>query len=90
MKTRSENETSANRDDIAKLAWQIWEREGRQTGRDLEHWLQAEREVLGRKNQASPTRSSPATAVAAPSRGAKKPIRLPDSTTKTVYNPVRL
>jgi hypothetical protein len=29
-------------DQIARCAYDIWEREGRPCGRDLEHWLQAE------------------------------------------------
>ena len=90
MRTINESETPATRDEVARLARQIWEREGRQAGRDLEYWLQAEREVLDRRKPASPARPSPATAVAAPSRGAKKPIRLPDSTTKTAFNRVSL
>ena len=30
---------------IAQLAKQIWEQEGRQTGRDLDYWLRAEQEL---------------------------------------------
>ena len=30
---------------IAKRAWEIWQREGCPEGRDLEHWLQAEKEL---------------------------------------------
>ncbi len=30
---------------IAHLAQQIWEQEGRQAGRDLDYWLQAEQEL---------------------------------------------
>ena len=85
MRTKSESETPANRAEIARLAQQIWEREGRQAGRDLEYWLQAERELLGRRNLTSPTRPKPATASTFPSQGTRKPIRLPDSTTKPVY-----
>ena len=85
MRTKSESETPANRAEIARLAQQIWEREGRQAGRDLEYWLQAERELLGRRNLTSPTRPRPRTAVTVPSQGERKPIRLPDSTTKPVY-----
>ena len=32
-------------DEIAERAYQIFEREGRMDGRDMEHWLQAEREL---------------------------------------------
>jgi hypothetical protein len=33
--------------DIAKRAYQIWEREDRPHGRDQDHWHTAEREILG-------------------------------------------
>ena len=32
-------------EDISKRAREIWEREGRPEGRDMEHWLQAEAEL---------------------------------------------
>ena len=32
-------------EEIAERAYQIFEREGRTDGRDMEHWLQAEREL---------------------------------------------
>lgn len=35
-------------EEIAKLAYEIFEREGRVHGRDLDHWLQAERIVMAR------------------------------------------
>lgn len=34
-----------DREKISFRAFQIWEAEGRPTGRDLEHWLQAEIEL---------------------------------------------
>lgn len=33
-------------DKIRRRAYEIWEREGRPSGRQHEHWAQAEREVL--------------------------------------------
>lgn len=33
---------SPSKDDIQKLAYEYWEKEGRPTGRDLQHWLLAE------------------------------------------------
>jgi hypothetical protein len=32
-------------EDIAKRAREIWEKEGRPEGRDMEHWLQAETDL---------------------------------------------
>jgi hypothetical protein len=34
-------------DEIARRAEDIWNRSGRPSGRDVEFWLQAERELLG-------------------------------------------
>lgn len=39
-------------EEISQRARQIWEREGRPEGRDVEHWLQAEEE-LRRESQGS-------------------------------------
>ena len=36
---------TASYDDIARRAFEIWERNGRPEGRDQEHWDQAEKEV---------------------------------------------
>jgi hypothetical protein len=33
-------------DPIAKRAYEIWEQEGRPEGRALDHWMQAERELM--------------------------------------------
>ena len=34
---------------IAELAYQLYEKRGRQPGRELEDWLEAERRVLGNR-----------------------------------------
>ncbi|NLF25357.1 MAG: DUF2934 domain-containing protein [Deltaproteobacteria bacterium] len=34
-------------DEIAKRAWEIWNRKGRRPGGELENWLEAERELRG-------------------------------------------
>ncbi len=36
---------TAENDAISKLAYEYWEGEGRPHGRDVEHWLRAERSV---------------------------------------------
>jgi hypothetical protein len=43
-------------DEVAQRAYQIFEREGRMDGRDMEHWLQAERELRSERER---TGSSP-------------------------------
>lgn len=46
--------SSANEQEIAKRAYAIWEREGRPHGRNVEHWLTAERELnAGMSREAS-------------------------------------
>ena len=85
MEPTIEDRPPLEHDQIARTARRIWEQEGRQTGRDLQNWLRAERELLGRRNQASPSRPSPATAVPVPSQGTRKPIRLPNSTQTPVH-----
>ncbi len=42
--------TPANaEEEIRRRAYEMYEQEGRQHGRDREHWLRAEAEVLGRR-----------------------------------------
>ncbi|MBN2493813.1 MAG: DUF2934 domain-containing protein [Deltaproteobacteria bacterium] len=36
---------AADHDRIARRAYEIWQREGRPDGQDMDHWLQAEREL---------------------------------------------
>jgi hypothetical protein len=85
MKTKNENDTTANHDDIARLAQQIWEREGRQSGRDLEYWLRAECQMLSNSPRAGNLPQKPSTKGMAPSQGARKAIRLPESVSQLVY-----
>lgn len=42
-------------DEISKRAREIWEREGRPEGRDMEHWLQAEAELREKSIKRQPT-----------------------------------
>ncbi len=39
---------SVRHDQIRQRAYQIWEESGRPEGHEMDHWLEAEREVLGR------------------------------------------
>jgi hypothetical protein len=41
-------------DQLRSRAYQIWEREGRPQGRDLEHWLEAERELEAEERKPRP------------------------------------
>ena len=46
MLPRTQTEEVPTREEIALRAYQIWEKEGRPPGRDEEHWLLAERELM--------------------------------------------
>jgi hypothetical protein len=47
--TRSSSEfrETVSHEEIARRAHEIWEQEGCPEGREQEHWLQAERQLLG-------------------------------------------
>lgn len=46
METAMEQKPALNHDEIAKVARELWQKEGCQNGRDLEYWLQAEQQLL--------------------------------------------
>lgn len=41
-------QTTASREEVAKLAHRFWAERGRQHGRDAEDWFRAEQELLGK------------------------------------------
>jgi hypothetical protein len=54
--TRTVAATSTGRQDelqdrVRQRAYELWEREGRPAGREYDHWLQAEREVVTTRRQ---------------------------------------
>jgi hypothetical protein len=61
MKTTTEHQTHVGHDEIAQRAREIWEREGRQSGRDLEYWLRAERELNERQSRTRTSASASAS-----------------------------
>ena len=79
MKMTSQNGRRIGHSEIAALAKQLWEREGRRAGRDLEYWLRAERQLHSAGGGASeaPVRGTAETV--ATSAGTSRTIRLPDS-----------
>ena len=60
MKSTSKSIPQAGHEQIAQLAKEIWEREGRQSGRDLDYWLQAEHELLAGSERTGPGPDKPA------------------------------
>jgi len=47
----------SNADEIARVAYQLWEQQGRPAGKDLEFWLRAEQQ-LGASRQAQPSNAA--------------------------------
>ncbi|HUO97331.1 MAG TPA: DUF2934 domain-containing protein [Rhizomicrobium sp.] len=82
MKEKPAKQLSENvRREIEVRAYLIWESEGRPHGREREHWLRAEAEVLGRP----PAKKAPA----AKANGAAKSVVAAKSkrTTKSASKP---
>jgi hypothetical protein len=52
-------------DEIAARAYEIYEREGRTDGRDMDHWLRAERELREERERENP--AAPGAAITAAS-----------------------
>jgi hypothetical protein len=44
----------SNYDEIAKLAYELWEKAGKPEGEETTHWLQAENEVMRRQDSKDP------------------------------------
>jgi hypothetical protein len=76
--------TEAIRERTAQLAYAIWEREGCPHGRDREHWMMAEAELMGAAEApaaeaaagATETASKPAARPAAKPRAAQAEAQL--------------
>jgi DUF2934 family protein len=51
QRLRTRLEARRSKQKIRLRAWEIWERNGRPAGRDLEFWLQAESEISARERQ---------------------------------------
>lgn len=60
---------------VRERAYLIWEREGRPSGRDHEHWTMAEREI--RAEEKAPPAESPPAAKAAPVKRAASAAKRP-------------
>jgi hypothetical protein len=60
MQTSPRIETRLNREQIAAIAYSLWEKGGRQPGHDLEYWLKAENDFQGGKQQDGLQRAHPA------------------------------
>lgn len=75
------------REEVEHRAYEIWESEGRPDGRDVDHWLAAERHLLGADRQVTqtPTGAVRSEALADALSGGKRdrPQGAPELTTNT-------
>jgi hypothetical protein len=76
MKTPSEQKSALSRDEIANLAWQLWEKEGSQHGRDQEYWFRAEQQLLAARQQEISRTDVPAAARKTQSARARNSFRV--------------
>jgi len=65
-----------SRDDIAALAYQIWEKNGRPAGQDVEFWLQAERSLLS-SSKPQPQAAAPVAPAVPPPQAKPSAAQLP-------------
>lgn len=82
---------SLKQSDIALLAYQLWEKEGRPDGRDTEFWLKAEAQLAACQRQskdevktAIATAKAAPPAVKAPVQAVSPPIKPKQSATQTL------
>ncbi len=68
-------EVAVTKDVIARLAYQLWEKAGRPAGRDLEFWVEAEKQnlVLSKPTEIQPAKAALASSYTPPAP-AKTPV----------------
>ena len=79
MKDQTVSETTISRDQVALMAYEVWDKAGRPQGRDWEFWFAAERQLLA---------STKPAASAAPAATTPKANPAPASTRETTVAPV--
>jgi hypothetical protein len=74
---------------LRQRAYAIWEAEGRPSGRNLEHWSQAERELFC-DEATTPEAATLGTSIASSVKGRRAAPKPPGSTTRTRKKPLEL
>jgi hypothetical protein len=76
MKDQVVSETSISREQIAAMAYEVWEKAGRPQGRDWECWFEAERKLQEsmKKAAATPAPTQPAFAAPSPRENTVAPV----------------
>ena len=70
------SETSISRDQIALMAYEVWNKAGRPQGRDWEFWFEAERQLLASTKPAS-TAPAATTVKASPAPATTRETTVP-------------
>ncbi len=90
MKDQIVSETTISREQIALMAYEVWEKAGRPHGRDWEFWFEAEQQLQkSLKKAAAPPPVKPVLATPAPRETTVAPVarlepaRLPSAPAKT-------
>lgn len=86
MKTTNKNDVQVTHEKIAQRAKEIWERDGRQAGRDLEYWLQAERELLFARSGSGNNRNSTGAGGVAPPPKENSTAQAQTSTARSIIS----
>src|ERR1035437_3025342 len=71
--TDSTTRSGADRKEVARRAYQLWEAGGQPSGRDLEFWLQAEAELHSARQGSSPKVANSGTGATREGDGASAP-----------------
>jgi hypothetical protein len=77
MNASFEKKTQISHDEIANLAQQIWQTEGCQSGRDLEYWLKAERQIPAASQPGKQPAKNAGPKLNTPAATGKKTVRQP-------------
>ena len=89
MRAPTRQHTSPNPEQIAAIAYSLWEQAGRPVGRDVEFWLEAERLIASQlravEKATGPARSS--VAAATPSNTASADVIAPNTGPATRLKP---
>jgi hypothetical protein len=69
------NESNLCRDEIAKRAYFLWEKEGKVQGRDEQYWLQAETQLIASRKQEIELQKSSSKLTTVDSKVTQKPAK---------------
>ena len=77
MNSTIEHPVTVTESQIGAMAYKLWESAGHPAGRDLEFWLNAEKQLLAASKVASATRAAAPAAAAADQKVLHQTVRAP-------------